>query len=73
MGLLQQVGCFWKYFDKLRLIMKGYNQQEGIDFDETYVSIAKLEVIRMFLAFSCLMNFKLSQMDVKSVFLNSYI
>jgi hypothetical protein len=59
--------------NKARLVAKGYNQQEGIDFDETYAPVARLEAIRMLLAFSCIMDFKLFQMDVKSAFLNGYI
>ena len=50
-----------------------YNQQEGIDFDETFAPIARLEAIRILLAFTCHMNFKIFQMDVKSVFLNGFI
>ena len=46
---------------------------EGIDYDETYAPFARLEAIRLFLTFACIMNFKLYQMDVKSVFLNGYI
>ena len=49
---------------------QGYNQKEGIDYDETFTPIARLEVIRLLLAFACWINFKLYQMDVKSIFLN---
>ena len=49
---------------------KGYAQVEGIDFEETYVPVARLVAIRMFLALSCHKNFKVYQMDVKSAFLN---
>ena len=59
--------------NKARLVAQGYNQEEGIDFDETFVPIAKLEAIRLLLAFACHMNFKLFQMDVKSAFLNGFI
>ena len=55
--------------NKARLIAPGYNQQERIDFDETFGPIARLEAIRMLLAFACYKDFKLFQMDVKSVFL----
>lgn len=58
---------------KKKLIVKGHNQQEGINSEETYALVARLEAIRMFLDFSCIMNFKLFQMNVKSVFLNGYI
>ena len=45
--------------NKSRLVAKGYNQEEGIDYDETYTPIARLETIRLLLAFACVMNFKL--------------
>ena len=56
--------------NKERLVCKGYNQMEGIDFEETYAPVAILEAIRMFLALPCYKNFKVYQMDVKSAFLN---
>ncbi|GKA12531.1 retrovirus-related pol polyprotein from transposon TNT 1-94 [Tanacetum coccineum] len=59
--------------NKARLVAQGYNQQEGIDYDETYASVARLESIRILLAYACALDFKLFQMDVKSAFLNSFI
>ena len=59
--------------NKARLVVKGYNQQEDIDFGETYAQVARLEVFRLQLAYAYVMNFKLYQMDVKSSFLNGYI
>ena len=59
--------------NKARLVAKGYAQEEGIDFDETFAPVARLESIRMLLAFACFKNFKLFQMDVKSAFLNGFI
>ncbi|GJZ16120.1 retrovirus-related pol polyprotein from transposon TNT 1-94 [Tanacetum coccineum] len=56
--------------NKARLIAQGYNQQEGIDYDETFAPVARLEAIRIFLAFATYMNFIVYQMDVKSAFLN---
>eukprot|EP00253_Pinus_taeda_P010163 PITA_10163 len=53
-----------------KLVCKGYAQQEGIDFEETFAPIARLEAIRMFLALSSFQKFKVYQMDVKSSFLN---
>jgi len=50
------------------LVDKGYNKQRGTDFGETYALVARLEVVRLLLAFACIMDFKLYQMDVKSVF-----
>ena len=54
--------------NKARLVAKGYNQEEGIDYEETYAPVARLEAIRMLLAFASIMNFKLYQMDVKRAF-----
>ncbi|GJR85788.1 retrovirus-related pol polyprotein from transposon TNT 1-94 [Tanacetum coccineum] len=51
--------------NKARLVAQGYNQQEGIDYDETYASVARLESIRILLAYACALDFKLFQMDVK--------
>jgi len=59
--------------NKARLVAKGYKQEEGIDYDETYDLVVRLEVIRLLLAYSSLMKFKLYQMDVKSAFLNGFI
>eukprot|EP00253_Pinus_taeda_P031300 PITA_31300 len=56
--------------NKARLVCKGYAQQEGIDFEETFAPVARLEAIRMFLALSSFQRFKVFQMDVKSTFLN---
>jgi hypothetical protein len=56
--------------NKERLVCKGYAQIEGLDFDETFVLVAILEAIRMFLAYACHKRFKVYQMDVKSAFLN---
>ena len=57
--------------NKARLVAQGYNQEEGIDFDETFALVARIDDIRLLLAFACHMNFKLFQMDVKSAFLNA--
>nr|GEW57761.1 copia protein [Tanacetum cinerariifolium] len=59
--------------NKARLVAQGYNQQEGIDYDETYAPVARLEYIRIVLAYACALDFKLFQMDVKSKFLNGFI
>lgn len=59
--------------NKTRLVAKGYNQEEGIDYDETFTPVARLEAIRILLAFASFMDFKLFQMDVKSAFSNSFI
>ncbi|GJW03492.1 retrovirus-related pol polyprotein from transposon TNT 1-94 [Tanacetum coccineum] len=59
--------------NKARLVAQGYNQQEGIDYDETYALVARLESIRILLAYACALDFKLFQMDLKSAFLNGFI
>ncbi|GJX25502.1 retrovirus-related pol polyprotein from transposon TNT 1-94 [Tanacetum coccineum] len=59
--------------NKARLVAQGYNQQEEIDYDETYASVARLESLRILLAYTCVLDFELFQMDVKSEFLNGFI
>ncbi|GKB03702.1 retrovirus-related pol polyprotein from transposon TNT 1-94 [Tanacetum coccineum] len=56
--------------NKARLVAQGYSQEEGIDYDETFAPVARMEAIRIFLAFATYMNFIVFQMDVKSAFLN---
>nr|GEU84599.1 copia protein [Tanacetum cinerariifolium] len=59
--------------NKAKLVAQRYYQQEGIDYDETYASVARLKSIRILLAYACALDFKLFQMDVKSAFLNGFI
>jgi hypothetical protein len=59
--------------NKARLVAKGYSQVKGLDFDETYAPVARLESIRILLAHATYHGFKLYQMDVKSAFLNGPI
>jgi hypothetical protein len=59
--------------NKARLVAQGYTQVEGLDYDETYAPVARLEAIRILLAYACAHNIKLYQMDVKSAFLNGII
>jgi len=56
--------------NKARLACKDYGQQEGIDFEETFAPVARLEAIRMFLSFSSFHHFKVYQRDFQSAFLN---
>lgn len=56
--------------NKARLVWKGNAQIKGLDFDENFTPIARLETIRMFLVFYCFKKFKLYRMDVKFCFLN---
>ncbi|WVZ58702.1 hypothetical protein U9M48_008944 [Paspalum notatum var. saurae] len=59
--------------NKARLVAKGFAQVEGLDFGETFAPVARLEAIRILLAYSSHHKIKLYQMDVKSAFLNGYI
>jgi len=54
-------------------VVQGYNQEEGIDYEETFAPIARIEAIRILVAFAAHMEIKLYQMDVKSAFLNGYL
>ncbi|KAI3733481.1 hypothetical protein L6452_12924 [Arctium lappa] len=56
--------------NKARLVAQGYRQEEGIDYDETFAPVARLEAIRLFLAYAVYKDFIVYQMDVKSAFLN---
>jgi hypothetical protein len=56
-----------------RLVAQGFSQKEGIDYEETFAIVARLEAIRILLAFSVAKGFKLHQMDVKSDFLNGVL
>jgi hypothetical protein len=58
---------------KAHLIAQGFSQVEGLDFRETFAHVARLEVIRILLAFAVSKGIKLYQMDVKSAFLNGVI
>ena len=55
---------------KSRLVCKGYAHIEGIDFEETFAPISRMEAICLLLAYACSKNVKVYQMDVKSSFLN---
>ncbi|KAK2444335.1 putative mitochondrial protein [Trifolium repens] len=59
--------------NKARLVAQRYTQIEGLDFDETFAPVARLESIRLLLGVACILKFKLYQMDVKSAFLNGYL
>ncbi|GKA80265.1 retrovirus-related pol polyprotein from transposon TNT 1-94 [Tanacetum coccineum] len=56
--------------NKSRLIAKGYKQEEGIDFEESFAPVARLEAVKMFVAFVAHKNITIFQMDVKTIFLN---
>nr|GEZ42518.1 retrovirus-related Pol polyprotein from transposon TNT 1-94 [Tanacetum cinerariifolium] len=56
--------------NKARLVAKGYRQEAGIDFEESFASVARLEAIRLFIAHAASQNMVIFQMDVKTAFLN---
>ncbi|GJU14188.1 putative ribonuclease H-like domain-containing protein [Tanacetum coccineum] len=55
--------------NKARLVAQGYTQEEGIDYDEVFAPVARIEAIRLFLAYASFKGFVVYQMDVKSAFL----
>ncbi|GKA23356.1 putative ribonuclease H-like domain-containing protein, partial [Tanacetum coccineum] len=55
--------------NKARLVTQGYTQEEGIDYDEVFAPVARIEAIRLFLAYASFKDFVVYQMDVKSAFL----
>nr|GFB94413.1 retrovirus-related Pol polyprotein from transposon TNT 1-94 [Tanacetum cinerariifolium] len=59
--------------NKARLVTVGYSQQEGIDYDETFAPVARIEAIRLFLAYVAHKDFTVYQMDVKTSFLNGIL
>ncbi|GJZ01716.1 retrovirus-related pol polyprotein from transposon TNT 1-94 [Tanacetum coccineum] len=68
---LDELGGILK--NKARLVARGYLQEEGIDFEESFTLVARLEAVRILLAFSAHMNMIVYQMDVKTVFLNGIL
>nr|GEX51034.1 retrovirus-related Pol polyprotein from transposon TNT 1-94 [Tanacetum cinerariifolium] len=68
--LLMNAGCPNCSLNKTRLVARGYREEEGINFEESFAPISRLEAIRIFLAFAAHKNMVVYQMDVKTVFLN---
>ncbi|GJY39481.1 retrovirus-related pol polyprotein from transposon TNT 1-94 [Tanacetum coccineum] len=68
---LDELGGILK--NKARLVARGYHQQEGIDFQESFTPVARLNAIRIFLAYVAHMNMIVYQMDVKTTFLNGIL
>nr|GEV40998.1 retrovirus-related Pol polyprotein from transposon TNT 1-94 [Tanacetum cinerariifolium] len=56
--------------NKAHLVARGYRQEKGIDFEESFASVARLEAIRIFLAYAAHKNMVVYQMDMKTAFLN---
>nr|GFB37505.1 retrovirus-related Pol polyprotein from transposon TNT 1-94 [Tanacetum cinerariifolium] len=59
--------------NKARLVAVGYSQQEGIDYDETFAPVSRIEAIRLFLAYATNKDFTVFQIDVKTAFLNGIL
>ncbi|GJU83255.1 putative ribonuclease H-like domain-containing protein [Tanacetum coccineum] len=68
---LDELGGILK--NKARLVARGYRQEEGINFEESFAPVARLDAIRIFLAFAAHMNMIVYQMDVKTTFLNGIL
>ncbi|GJT56665.1 retrovirus-related pol polyprotein from transposon TNT 1-94 [Tanacetum coccineum] len=68
---LDELGGILK--NKARLVARGYRQEEGIDFEESFAPVARLEAVWIFLAFAAHMNMIVYQMDVKTAFLNGIL
>lgn len=59
--------------NKARLVAQGYSQIDGVDYEEIFAQVTRLESIRLLIGMVCHLKFKLYQMDVKSAFLNGYL
>ncbi|GKF21598.1 retrovirus-related pol polyprotein from transposon TNT 1-94, partial [Tanacetum coccineum] len=68
---LDEMGGILK--NKVRLVARGYRQEEGIDFEESFALVARLVAIRIFLAYAAHINIIVYQMDVKTTFLNGIL
>ena len=80
----QSISTKWKFQNKTDekdnvirnkawLVAQGYSQMEGVDYDEIFAPIARMESIRILLALACQLKFKFYQMDVKAAFLNGLL
>ncbi|GJS94381.1 retrovirus-related pol polyprotein from transposon TNT 1-94 [Tanacetum coccineum] len=67
---LDELGGILK--NKARLVARGYHQEDGIDFEESFAPVTRLEAIKIFLAFATHMNMVVYQMDMKTAFLNDF-
>ncbi|XP_059431574.1 uncharacterized mitochondrial protein AtMg00820-like [Corylus avellana] len=78
------IGCKWIFkkkmkYDgsidkyKVRLVAKGFRQSKGIDYFDTYASVARISSIRTLISLASISNLEIDQMDVKTAFLNGYL
>ena len=58
---------------KALIVVKGYKQKHGVDYDEVYATIARMDTIRLLISLATHMKWKIYQLDVKSAFLNGYL
>ncbi|GJT08485.1 retrovirus-related pol polyprotein from transposon TNT 1-94 [Tanacetum coccineum] len=65
--------CKRSLMNKAHLVARGYHQEKGIDFEESFAPVARLDTIRIFLAYAAHMNMIVYQMDVKTAFLNGIL
>nr|GEX53363.1 retrovirus-related Pol polyprotein from transposon TNT 1-94 [Tanacetum cinerariifolium] len=61
--------CMFALINKSRFVAKGYAQKEGVDFEESFAPVARLEAVRLFIAYAAHKSFTIYQMDVKTAFL----
>ena len=59
--------------NKARLVAQGYSQMEGVDYDEKFALVARMESIRILLTLACQLKLKIYQLDVKTAFLNGLL
>ncbi|GKB70814.1 retrovirus-related pol polyprotein from transposon TNT 1-94, partial [Tanacetum coccineum] len=69
-SMQDKLNQFERLQNKTRLVAKGYKQEEGIDFEESFAHVARLEAVRMFIAYAAHKNITIFQIDVKTAFLN---
>nr|GFB38795.1 hypothetical protein [Tanacetum cinerariifolium] len=72
-AMQEELNEFERLENKARLVARGYRQEEGIDFEESFAPVVRLEAIRIFLAYAVYKNMVLYQMDVKTAFLNGSV
>lgn len=58
---------------KARLVARGFNQKEGINYNQTYVPVARFDTVRFLLAISAIFGWTTRHIDIKSAYLNGYL